>query len=179
MFGPVLWLERPPVLRWAAAALLVLAAAWSEFAPQPTVPAVFLATDVEIGTPLDESHVTRRRVPAGVVDTIEPSGVAAVDLHAGEPLVYSMVATAPIPSGWLLIEAPVPGHAPPGAEATGVILGGEGATPVEFPALVIDAAGDDPFGGSLGTLAVPPEWIGAAAAASASGRLVIGVQAAA
>lgn len=173
----MLWLERPPVLRWIGAALLVLVAAWSELAPPPTTPAVFLTTDVAVGTPLDDSHVTRRQVPRGAVETVEPVGVAAADLRAGDPLVASMVAEASIPAGWVLIEAPVPAHAAPGSEATGVIVG-DGAAPVEFPALVVAAGAGDPFGGSTGTLAVPAEWIGPAAAASAAGRLVVGVQAA-
>lgn len=170
----MLWLDRPPLLRWAGAAVLVLAAAWSELAPPPTTTARFLAEDVAVGTPLEDHHVERRSVPAGVVSTVEPRGFAATHLRAGDPLVESMVVEAVVPSGWVVIEAPVPPHAAPGRAATAVVVEA-GTAPIEIPAQVVGRASADSFGSASGTIAVPEEWIGPAAAASAEGRLVIGV----
>lgn len=172
----MLWLARPPYLRWAAAALVVAVAAWSEFSPPPTTTLAFMATDVPAGTRLDPSHVTRRQVPLTGVVTVEPEGVAAIDLRAGDPLLASMVAEVEVPEDWNLISAPVPAHAVPGVEATGVILEEE-QPPVEFPAVVVSPGTADAFGDSSGTVAVSPEWTAAAAAAAAAGRLVIGVSA--
>jgi hypothetical protein len=171
----VLWLARPPYLRWAVAVLLVMLAAWSEFSPPPTTTLTFLAVDVAAGTPLDESLVVRRRIPATDINTVDPVGVAAVDLKAGDPLLDHMVTEVVVPAGWNVIEAPVPDHAVPGAPATGVILA-DGSAPIEFPALVVGSSGSDPFDGTDGSLAVSPEWTAAAAAAAAEGRLVIGVR---
>lgn len=171
----MLWLARPPYLRWTAAALLVLVAAWSEFSPPPTTTLTFLAVDVAAGTPLDESHVVRRRVPAADITTVEPTGIAAVDLEVGDPLLASLLTDVAVPPGWNVIEAPVPDHAVPGSDATAIILA-EGSAPIEFPALVVSASGAGPFGEGSGSLAVSAEWTAAAAAAAAEGRLVIGVR---
>lgn len=171
----MLWLARPPYLRWAVAVLLVMLAAWSELSPPPTTTLTFLAVDVAAGTLLDESLVVRRRNPETEIDTVDPVGVAAVDLEAGDPLLDSMVTEVMVPAGWNVIEAPVPDHSVPGAPATGVILV-DGSAPIEFPAVVVGSSGSDPFGGADGRLAVSPEWTAAAAAAAAEGRLVIGVR---
>lgn len=172
----VLWLDRPPIVRWVAAASLVAVAAWSELAPPPTVSLAFLVADVAAGTPLGPEHVEYRTVPDGSIETVEPSGVATTDLWTGDPLVASMVTEPVIPPDWLVIEAPIPSHAPPGASATAIILG-DGSAPVEFEATVVHRGSDDPFGTGIGALAVPAEWVGQAAAATAEGRLVIGVEA--
>lgn len=170
----MLWLERPPLLRWAAAAVLVAVALWSELSPPPTTTISVLVEDVAAGTPLEAHHVRSRQVPAGTVETVEPSGVAATDLHAGDPLVASLVTEVELAPGWIVIEAPIPETAHPGASATGIILDSD-AAPVEFPALVVTAAGADPLDDSAGSLAVPPEWVASAAAAVARGELVVGV----
>lgn len=174
----MLWLERPPILRWAGALLLVLVAGWSEFAPPPATTMAFLATDVAAGTRITEDLIERRRVTAPGFITVEPGGVAVTDLRAGDPLVASMIAATTIPDGWLLIAAPLPHHARPGTPATGVILPeGDAAEPAQFPALVVESGSTEPFGEATGTLAVPEQWLGRAAAAAASGRLMVGVEA--
>lgn len=173
----MLWLARPPYLRWTAAGLLVAVAAWSEFSPPPTTTVTLLAVEVRAGTPLDESHVVRRRIPATDIITVDPHGVAAVDLQAGDPLLATMVTDVDVPTGWNVIEAAVPEHAVPGAAATAIILS-DGKPPIELPAVVVSTSGGDPFGDASGSLAVSPEWTAAAAAAAAEGRLVIGVRSA-
>jgi len=176
----VLWLERPPILRWAGALLLVIVAAWAEFAPTPATTMAFLSADVTAGTPITEDLIERRPVTSPGFATVEPEGVAAADLDAGDPLVASMIAATTIPDGWLLMAATLPHHARPGTPATGVILpeGGAGE-PTQFPALVIESGSADPFGEATGTLAVPAEWLGRAAAAVGAGRLMVGVEASA
>lgn len=171
----MLWFERPPLSRWLAGAILVTVAAWSEFAPPPTAAVPFLAVDVPAGTHIQEQHLTYREVPAG---TFPVAGldemVAATDLSAGDPLVPSLVTEVDIPDGWLLIEAPVPDHAPPGTVAVAIVLG-EGGLPREIPARVVARGATDAFGDSQGTIAVPAAAVAEAAAAAADGRLVVGV----
>jgi hypothetical protein len=173
----VLWLERPPLLRWTAAACLVVISAWFEFGPAPSSTMTFLAVDVTAGTPLTESVVERRPAAGAGFATAEPTGVAIADLEAGDPLIASMIAEVSIPDGWLVIGAPLPRYALPGMAATAIILPGEsGGAPIPVPALVVEVGSTDPFGGDNGALAFPPEWLGDAAAAVAEGRLVIGVE---
>lgn len=170
----MLWLERPPWIRWIAAGALLAVAAWSELSPPPTTNAVFLATDVSAGTPLAPDLVERRRVPVGTVDTVEPEGLAAVDLSTGDPLLASMVTRLSIPDGWMKIEAPVPAGSAPGTPAI-LVIHGDGTPPLEVEAMVVESERDDPFVNASGVVAIPAEWMAAAAAAVAEGRTVIGV----
>jgi len=171
----VLWLERPPLLRWLAGAVVVAVAAWSELSPPPTAEVPYLAVDVPAGTRIGREHLSYREVPAGVVPDVGLDGkVAATDLRAGDPLVPSLLAETAVPDGWLLIDAPVPDHAPPGTPAVGIVLRGD-AAPLEIPALVVARGSEDAFGDSQGTIAVPADVFADAAAAVAEGRLVVGV----
>lgn len=172
--GVVLWLDRPPLIRWTAAALLVAVAAWGEFSPAPTEDHAFLSVDVPAGSVLTADHVEYRRLPLGTVSTVDPNGVAATDLRAGDPLVASMITDFAVPPGWVVIDAPVPSHAAPGMDATVVIVD-EGTPPIEFGAVVAHRADPDPFGSGGGALALPPEWTATAAAAVASGNLIVGI----
>lgn len=173
----MLWLERPPFLRWLAATLVAAVAVALELSPPPTEEAAFLAVDVPAGTALDETMVTYRRLPVGALATVAPTGFAAVDLAAGDPLIASVVTDVSVPGQWVVLEAPLPAHARPGDRAIGVVVG-PGAPPLEFPALVVAPAVADAFGAGLGTIAVPADWLSVSAGAVADGRLVIGVESA-
>lgn len=176
----MLWLERPPLVRWTAAACLVAVSAWFEFGPPPSSTMTFLAVDVTAGTPLTESVVERRPAVGAGFATAEPTGVAIADLDAGDPLIASMIAKVSVPDGWLVIGVPLPHYALPGMSATAIILPDEPReAPIPVPALVVEVGSTDPFGGETGALALPPEWLGEAAAAVGGGRLVIGVDASA
>ena len=173
----MLWLSRPPFLRWLAAAAVIAIAAWSEFAPQPVSEIAVLNRDIAAGTPLTDEMVDVRRMPDPGFSTVEPHGIAATSLRAGDPLIASMLTEIAVPSGWVALDAELPSGARPGAQATGVILAAEAGQATEtFPAVIVEASNDDAFGTGTGTVAVPPEWIAAAGAAAAGGRLVIGVE---
>jgi hypothetical protein len=172
----MLWLSRPPLLRWTAALCLVSAAAWVEFAPRPTVDVAFLAVDVGAGEPITPDVVEFRAVPDPGFSHHRGDGFATMNLRAGDPLLPAMVTTVSVPPGWLVIEAPLPGSPIPGSQATAVILPETpGQAPTTVAAIVLSAPGPDPFGATTGTVAIAPAHIAEAAAASASGRLVIGV----
>lgn len=170
----MVWLERPPLLRWLAAALFLAVTAWMEFAPGPEVSMVVLAQDVPAGTRLAEEHVDRVGVRASPFETVAPAGVAAVDLQAGDPLVASMITDVSVPRGWAAIEAPVPARASAGSWATVVTIDDSGATD-EFTGLVVEGASSDPFGATVGLVAIPPERLAAALVASSQSRLHIGL----
>jgi hypothetical protein len=172
----MLWLERPPVLRWLGATVLVGFSLWSELAPPGGTPHTFLSRDIAAGTPLTADVVETRLVPDLGFETETPTGVAAVDLRAGDPLLAAAMTEVVVPDGWVMLEAPIPSHARAGSPAAALILPGEGeSVTVELPAVVVATAPDDVFGVSAGTLAVPPEWFARAATAAAAERLVIGI----
>ncbi len=75
---PVYWLPRPPYLRWAAAALLVLGAlAWDLRSPAVEL-RPFASRPVRAGEALDASAVAWREVPAGLLalPQVDPGGAA-------------------------------------------------------------------------------------------------------
>ncbi len=173
----MLWLQPPPVLRWLAAGLLIAAAAWSEFAPPPGVEITVLARDVSAGTTLGPDLVQTRRVPEPGFDTVAPHGVALIDLQAGDPLLPTMVSEVVVPTGWVTIDAELPKQAQPGQAAVAVVITtGEGASPIEFPAIVVEAGAPDAFGTGAGSIAVPSDRVAQAGEAVAEGRLVVGVR---
>lgn len=174
----MLWLQPPPVLRWLVAGLLVAAAAWSEFAPEPGVEITVVRSDVSAGAALGPDLVETVRMPDPGFETVAPHGVALIDLRAGDPLLPTMVSEVPVPLDWVTIDAPLPGRAKPGQVAVAVITtAGEALQPVQFPAMVVAAGTSDAFGTETGAIAVPPEWVAPAGQAMAEGRLLVGVRA--
>lgn len=174
----MLWLARPPILRWIGACILVAVAAWAEFAPSPYVEMPFLASDLPAGSPIGPSDVEMRRIPNIGLTPASTGGFAAAGLAAGDPLVASMSVDFVVPEGWFVIDAPLPSGARPGSPGTGVILGTspEHASRT-FPILVVSTAPADTFEAGGGTAAVPGDWVAEAAAAASAGRLVIGIEA--
>lgn len=173
----MLWFDRPPYLRWAAAGLLVAMACWSEFGPTPSTDLWVATDDIPAGTTLDESLF--RRAPVvweRPPPSVEPDGTAVVDIAAGDPLVSSLVGTRMVPDGWLVVAAPLPPGSSPGSEATVVLLpatpGGEIAS---VPAVVTATTSSDPFGGDSGTIAVPPSRLPEVVAATTEDRAVVAV----
>ncbi len=172
----MLWLTRPPLLRWEAALCLVCVAAWTEFSPRPTVEIPFLAVDVEAGERLTPDVIQFRTVPDPGFSPHRGDGFAATDLRAGDPLLPSMVATVAIPPGWMIVDAPLPGSPVPGSQAIAVVLSETPGRPATtFSAVIVSGPGAEPFGAALGTVALPPAYLAEAAAAVASGRLVVAV----
>jgi hypothetical protein len=172
----VLWLERPPYLRWLAAAVLVTVAAWVELGPEPTMPVWFATDAIPAGTALTPDRFTRREVAWVGSAPARPEGVASVDIAAGDPLVPSLRAEVVVPAGWMAVAAPLPPDAVTGSDATLVILPGvAGQAAAAVPALVLRPAGDDAFGNGSGTVAVPPDRVTEVLVAAADDRLAAAV----
>ncbi|CAN5768061.1 hypothetical protein BH23ACT5_BH23ACT5_02460 [soil metagenome] len=172
----MLWLSRPPLVRWAAALCLVVVAVWVEFAPNPSVEVPFLTADVRAGEPITPDVVEWRPVADPGFSPYPGEGFAVVDLRSGDPLLASMVTAISVPPGWLVIDATLPGSPVPGSAATAVVLPAvPGQALLTIPGIVVSGASADPFSGAGGTLAVSPNDVAEAAAAAATGRLVVGV----
>jgi len=171
----VYWLPRPPYLRWAAAAVLVLGAfAWDQRAPAAALHP-FAARPVLAGEALDATAVAWREVPAGLLAAPDLDGVtAAVDLEAGDPLVAAVLRRgAAAPEGWWEVPVAVGAHAAAGDEVLLVVID----PPLTVRGLVVSAQHGDAY--SLGyrpaVVAVPEEAAAVVAAAAAAGTLVAAV----
>ena len=164
------WFGRPPVLKWLAAAVLVVGAVAVEFWPSSMVPVPYAASETAAGDPLD---VTWRMVPSGLISAPALTGmVASHDLKPGEPITISDVRPpVEVPSGWwaLAVEVPVP--LAPGSEIRLVI--GEGGGSV--PGLVMANSDTERFdvSGPTALVAVPGDDAGRVASAVAARQVVV------
>lgn len=169
------WLPRPPYLRWAAAALLLLGAfAWDRRAPA-LEPQAFAARDLQAGEALDASAVSWREAPAGLLPSPNLQGAsAAVDLAAGDPLVPAVLDYGPaIPQGWWKIPLAIGPHAGPGDEVMLLVAD----PPATVPGLVVSPQRGDTYSLDYrpAVVAVPAEAAALVAAAAAAGTLVAAV----
>jgi hypothetical protein len=175
----VYWFRRPPYLRWVAAALLIITAAWMDLRPQPTSLQPFAAADLDPGTVLDDTMIEWRSVPIGLLPPLDnPQGVILHRVSDGEPLVASVLSTRriPTPAGWWTMEVQLPTGAVPGQEVQLILLPfGPDDDPRSVPGLVIAPAPADPDPLAIepepGLVAVPDSLAMMAAAAIAEGRV--------
>jgi hypothetical protein len=182
----VYWFRRPPYLRWAAAALLIVTAAWMDLRPQPTFLQPFATVDLDPGTALDNTMIEWRSVPVGLLPPLnDPQGVVLRQVAAGEPLVPSVLSTRriPAPDGWWTMEVQLPSGAAPGQEVQLILLPtGSNDLPRSVPGLVIAPAPTDPDPLAIepepGLVAVPADLaaITAAAIADRSVSAILGAQ---
>jgi hypothetical protein len=171
----VYWLPRPPYLRWAAAALLVLGAfAWDQRSPATEL-RPFAARALTAGEAIEASAVAWRQVPAGLLPSPDlSSATAAVDLAAGDPLVAGVLRRgAAIPEGWWEIPVAIGAHADAGDEVMLVILD----PPASITGLVVTPQQGDAYSLDYrpAVVAVPGEEAARVATAAAAGTLVAAV----
>lgn len=181
------WFRRPPYLRWTAAALLIITAAWLDLRPEPVVLQPFAAVDLVAGTTLDETMVEWRSIPIGFLPRVhDPQGIVLHSVVAGEPLVPSVLSTQriPVPEGWWTMEVQLPAGAVPGQNVRLILLpDGAEEIPRSVPGLVIIPAPSDQDPLAIepqpGLVAVPGDLATITAAAIAEGRVsaILGAEA--
>jgi len=169
-------MQRPPYLRWAAAAILIAGSAAWELRPEPTDLVPFLITGVPAGDTIEESDLEWREVPAGLVAAPDLSHpVAAVELRAGDPLLPSMLrGRASIPAGWWEVPAIIGAGAAAGDQVLLVVVD----PPTTVVGIVMTGQRGDPYSLDFrpASVAVPAEAAPLIAAASAQGTLVAAVR---
>ena len=166
------WLARPPYLRWAAAAAVVVAALLWDLRDSGDILYPFAASAIAAGAAITETDVEWRHVPEGsmtVPDLSDP--VAARDVPAGEPIVPSAVSeAATIPAGWWAVPVPLPATAVPGTRVHLV----DASSGVETDGIVVTAGSDDLMSfDESGMAAVPPDAATLIAIAAQEGTLVV------
>ncbi|MDH3193912.1 MAG: hypothetical protein OEM40_06295 [Acidimicrobiia bacterium] len=173
------WFRRPPYLRWAAAALLVITATWLDVRPQPTVLHPFAAVALTEGTVIENGMIEWRTIPANLLpDPGNPVEMVSRSVSAGEPLVPSAVSNSRIvaPEGWWTLETRLPRGAHPGQAVQLILLENEtGEVPAAIPGMVVAAPVEDPlaFESLAGLIAVPAESATRVAAAVAEARVAV------
>lgn len=166
------WLQRPPYLRWAAAAALVAAAFMLDMAGARTVPFPFAAREIPAGAPIEAASVRWRGVPSDLLEAPDlTAATARVAIAAGEPITAATIGTVPAaPPGWWV----VPVDLAPGAVAGDEVLLVITDPPLTVPGLVLTPGSGDRFGldSRPASVAVPGEAAALVAAAASSGRVV-------
>jgi hypothetical protein len=168
----VYWLQRPPYLRWTAAAILVLGAALWDLRGDQRHTRPFLTASLPAGSRIPAEAVEWREVPADLLVLPELSGrVTAVDLQAGDPLIPSVLAPAvTAPTGWWSVPVQIGRHAEPGDEVMLVTID----PPLTVPGIVLEAESGDAYSLDFrpAVVAVPGESAPVVAAAAGEGRIV-------
>ena len=169
------WLTRPPYIRWAVAAAIVVAALLWDLRGSAQILYPFAATAIAAGTPITDTQVVWRSVPEGAMEMPDLSDpVASRDVAAGEPIVPSAVSgESMVPDGWWSVPVPLPGSALPGTRVR--LVGIE--TEFETDGIVVSVAGEDLLSFSeSGLVAVPPAYAAVVAIASKDGTLIVLVE---
>jgi hypothetical protein len=168
----VLWLHRPPYLRWIAAALLVLGAAALDLTQRATEPYPFVASPIERGRPIDGDVITWRDVPVGLLSAPSLEGaVASRRLEPGEPVLLSSLGSATdVPPNWWS----VPMVLPDGVAAGAVIRVVTVDPPLTVDGIVVSVSTGSAFAaGNSGLVAVPEAASSVVAAAAIEGTATV------
>ena len=156
------WLSRPPYVRWALAALLVITGLVMEIRPETTTRHPFAVDDLAVGDPIDETVVVWRDVPPDLFEPVTLPTIAVRPLQAGDPVLLgdeSRAASSGIPDGWWAVEVDLPAGARSGMTVKLVT----DITTVD--GIVIEVTEGD-FGERSGLIAVPDEAAESVAAAA-------------
>jgi len=168
-------MSRPPYLRWAAAAALLIGAFAWDLRGTRSEPFPFAAADIESGEPIEDAAVDWRDTPIGLMaipDLAAP--YASRSIAAGEPITRSAVATEPgIPDGWWAVPVALPTAAHAGTRVRLVLF--EPVLTVDGIVVVAATDGMLTFGES-GLVAVPGEFADAVGRAAAEGSLTVLVE---
>ena len=176
----MLWISRPPYVRWALISLLILVSLWLELRPESTVTHPFLTRDLIRGEPV-ESSVEWRDIAHGVLEPVPGTGFADRPLTAGQPLLRGDTTDVPmaVPPGWWLVDVAVPAEAAVGSQIQLVILPAPGHRPTPPIGGVVTGVRPADFEGDglVGAVAFPPDRAATAAVAIAEKRVSVLLQA--
>jgi hypothetical protein len=166
-----LLLSRPPYLRWAIAALIVVAAVLWELSDRATESIPFAAELITKGSAIDENAVTWKDMPVGTIEPADLAGATAtVDIAQGDPISRSVAGDGTsVPSDWWSVPLDLPPGIPVGSGVRLTLIDGSSVDGV-----VSLAATEDQFGMSRpGAVAVPESAVETVAVAAASDALLV------
>lgn len=167
----MIWLQKPPWIRWTLALIIAAVSVWVEFFGDASVDHPFAISEISPGEPITEENVEMRSIPAGVLEPVEAYGVANRAFAPGDPITGSGISdrAGGSPEGWWALELAVPPGAQVG-DAVQLVLVDSGLV---VPGRVEALNDSDPLSSGMGSVAVPPEDAAAAATAVSAGRVVV------
>lgn len=168
----MLWLHRPPYLRWFAAALLILGAAAFDLSERATVAHPFAANTIERGTPLEGDVIVWRQSPIGLLETPLLTGaVAGRRIEPGEPILPSSLGSAAqVPPGWWSVPMVLPDGVVAGSAVRIVTID----PPMSVDGVVVSVADGRAFAADrTGLVAVPEAATSAVATAAIAGTATL------
>ena len=167
------WLKPSLLPRRAVAVVLVLGALAWDLRGSPTVPYPFTGSAVGRGQPV--TSIEWRDVPAGLLPESADTGIAAVDLPPGAPILAAAL-RSPIsaPQGWWAVPVEAAAHAAAGD--TVMLVSAD--PPFETTGIVTSAQQGDRYGSGFrpALVAVPESHAAAVASAAARGALLAAVR---
>lgn len=176
----MLWIARPPYLRWTLIGLLVLVSLWLELKPSTTASHPYLTRDLIRGEPVHDA-LEWRDIAQGVVEPVSGTGFADRRLTAGQPLLPGDTTDVAItaPPGWWLVDVAVPAEAAAGTQVQLVVLPHPGHRPIPPIGGVVTGVRPANFEGDglIGSVAFPPDRAATAAVAIAEKRVSVLLQA--
>ena len=176
----MLWMSRPPYVRWTFIGALLLVSLWLEIRPTPTVSHPYLTRDLARGAPVEEA-LEWRKISKGVLDPVPGTGFANRRLVEGQPLLKgdTVESGLQVPPGWWLLDLPLPSETAPGTRVQLVVLPDAGNQPVPpIGGIVTDVRPSEYAGdGPVGSVAFPPDLAATAAVAIAEDRISVLVDA--
>lgn len=172
----MIWLQRPPWLRWLLTVSIAAGALWVEFGAGATVEHPFARIAISVGEAIVDENIEMRPVPAGLIPQVDPGGFASRPFAPGEPLTPSGVsAETPLPrseEGWWALTVEVPSGADIGDGVQLVLVD----TGLVVPGIIDSLGDEDPLSSGAGAVAIPAEFAVEAAQAIVNGRLVVLVE---
>lgn len=167
----MLWMSKPPYLRWFAAGAVILAAFVWDLSNRATTPYPFAATDLVRGSLISGEAIEWRDAPTGVFAIPDLNqATASVDIAEGDPITRSVLGSSiSIPQGWWSVPIALPPATTSGVTIRVVLPNGDSVS-----GIVMQAATSDNFG-ALGTatVAFPSGAAELVAQMAALGELVI------
>lgn len=167
----MLWLQRPPLVKWIAVGLISCMALWLEVRPDPVVDHPFAIAEIAPGEAVGPHNTETKRVPTGLFEQPSEGDVALRRIPKGSPIVSSVIgpAEAAIPEGRWIVAVEIPPGAGVGDRVRVILL--DSGTAVD--GIVTSVASDDPLTALQGGVAVEASRAPDVAVAAANGRVSV------
>jgi len=167
----MLWLQRPPLVKWAVVASISTIAFWLEIRPEQVVDHPFAVVDIAPGEPIGSENTEMRAIPQGLLDPIPDRAHAIERISAGSPVLAadSGDRRAVLPENWWVVSVPLPAGAAVGDSVSLVLLDSGEAV----DGIVSGLPGSGPFAAAEGGIAVDAATAPEVAMAAANGRVAV------